>query len=405
MQRPAELRPLCLPVPVHCCAHPDLPCLLALPELRSSTHSLNRNVFVESTLGYVLSYISTCHPSAIRSVSITILADNDYYSHADASRKTSEAAPRFLDFGVPLHKAHKTGLGSSAALVTALTAALLVQLLPPQGFSISSDAGKAIIHNLAQTAHCAAQGKIGSGFDVASAVYGSCVYRRFSPSLLSSHGEPGKPGFAKELKSLVEDADPSRKWDAEITKPEVTLPQGLRLVMCDVDCGSRTPAMVKGLLAWREQNKEAADRIWKQLQETNENLQHELVKIDREKRKDYGQPRNIIADIRTLVRNMSSQSGVPIEPLSQQKLLDACSQVPGVIGGVVPGAGGYDAIALIIEDRAEVTEALQGLLEKWQPVGDESGATRASHVRMLHVREEMEGARSEDTAVHKDWLS
>lgn len=33
-------------------------------------------------------------------------------------------------------------------------------------------------------AHCAAQGKIGSGFDVSAAIFGTHVYSRFSPSLL-----------------------------------------------------------------------------------------------------------------------------------------------------------------------------------------------------------------------------
>ena len=76
---------------------------------------------------------------------------------------------------------HKTGLGSSAALTTALVAALLVFLdicIPDNTY------GRRIIHNLAQTCHCYAQGKIGSGFDVSSAVTAGHAYRRFSPGVL-----------------------------------------------------------------------------------------------------------------------------------------------------------------------------------------------------------------------------
>ena len=40
-----------------------------------------------------------------------------------------------------------------------------------------------LVHNLAQFCHCCAQGKIGSGFDVAAAVYGSMEYVRFSPEV------------------------------------------------------------------------------------------------------------------------------------------------------------------------------------------------------------------------------
>lgn len=67
----------------------------------------------------------------------------------------------------------KTGMGSSAALTTSLVAALLkwcgvVQL--DQSANIQLD--RKMVHNLAQLVHANAQGKIGSGFDVAAAVYG-----------------------------------------------------------------------------------------------------------------------------------------------------------------------------------------------------------------------------------------
>jgi phosphomevalonate kinase len=76
---------------------------------------------------------------------------------------------------------HKTGLGSSAALTTSLVAALLVFLDICQPGNAD---GRRVIHNLAQTCHCYAQGKIGSGFDVSSAVTAGHAYRRFSPDVL-----------------------------------------------------------------------------------------------------------------------------------------------------------------------------------------------------------------------------
>jgi hypothetical protein len=45
---------------------------------------------------------------------------------------------------------------------------------------------------------------------------------------------------------------------------------------------------------------------------------------------------------------MSVCSGVPIEPPSQTKLLDACMDVPGVLMAGVPGAGGFDAIFVVV---------------------------------------------------------
>lgn len=86
----------------------------------------------------------------------------------------------------PLHTTiatvHKTGLGSSAAMVTSLSGALFLHLTSP---SQSPDRQTLdIIHNLAQYVHSLAQGKVGSGFDVSAAVWGSQVYRRFSETCL-----------------------------------------------------------------------------------------------------------------------------------------------------------------------------------------------------------------------------
>lgn len=117
----------------------------------------------------------------------------------------------------------KTGLGSSATLTTSLVAVLLrffdvIHLVPKYSGSspkkVSSNSSSRhrnmglhsengvnrlaedlrIIHNLAQLVHCKAQGKIGSGFDVVSAVYGTQVYQRFFSdafgSLLEDNGAP-----------------------------------------------------------------------------------------------------------------------------------------------------------------------------------------------------------------------
>ena len=111
-------------------------------------------------------------------------------------------------------------------------------------------------HKLSQAAHCAAQGKIGSGFDVAAAVYGSCIYRRFSPAVLEQLGKLGSQGFRTRLVPLVD--GPSSPWDYEIQKLSPGMPPGLRLILCDVDSGSETRGMVKSVTAWQGQNPEEA---------------------------------------------------------------------------------------------------------------------------------------------------
>ncbi|KAL2675868.1 ribosomal protein S5 domain 2-type protein [Phyllosticta citricarpa] len=375
-------------------------CTLCRPicAIPSATEAIHRNPFVETALSYALTYISALSSHRIKPASITILADNVYYSSGPAH--TQSPGDHFRNFHLPLWEAHKTGLGSSAALVTAFTAAVLSHYLPQSVFSLDSDSGRSRLHNLAQAAHCAAQGKVGSGFDVASAVFGSCLYKRFSPSLLSSLGEAGSDGFAESLKALVDETDPAKRWDTGVTKSAVSVPRGIRLVMCDVDCGSKTPGMVKQVLAWRQEKPEQAGKLWNNLQQANENLAAELVRLSETKSRDYNGLRTSIHGVRALIREMSKLSGVPIEPPEQTELLDACSKVPGVIGGVVPGAGGFDAVALLVEDRSETIASLEEVLSGWK-FGDDGSVGRVS---MLGVREEMEGVRAEKDAIYSNWL-
>ena len=92
------------------------------------------------------------------------------------------ALPPFNPLNCAISKVHKTGLGSSAALTTSLVSALLLHLQVVETTAAKWDL--AFLHNAAQFVHCAAQGKVGSGFDVSSAVWGSQIYRRFDPDAI-----------------------------------------------------------------------------------------------------------------------------------------------------------------------------------------------------------------------------
>ncbi|KAK3936657.1 putative phosphomevalonate kinase [Diplogelasinospora grovesii] len=370
---------------------------------------INPNPFVETALSFALTYVARAghyrRSHSIRPGRLTILADNDYYSQGGTAKSASsnssssttppaasinaQTASRFARFPTTLGGAHKTGLGSSAALVTSLTAALLTHYLDPSVFDLSSEKGKEVLHNLAQAAHCAAQGKVGSGFDVAAAVYGSCLYRRFSPGILSNLPEPGSPGFASKLEQLV---NGTVKWDTEVLKEGVSMPAGIALRMCDVDCGSQTVGMVKQVLAWRAKETGPAKELWDELQNRNE----ALAKVLKEGR--TGDIKTAVTAVRDLVRKMGTESKVPIEPESQTELLDALEkEVEGVYGGVVPGAGGFDALALLVKDDAETVTKIEEFVENWSK-------TKGGRVSLLGVKGEMEGVRMEKVEGYAGWI-
>ena len=353
---------------------------------------------------------------------LTILADNDYYSQP----KSPIPLPRFNNLDVPIFEAHKTGLGSSAALVTSLTACLLSSY-SKDGTSLdfTAESSRKIIHNLAQASHCSAQGKIGSGFDIAAAVFGSCVYKRFSSDILKplqgSEKEEYDPNdFAPKLAQIA-----LSEWD--FTTSKIRLPPGIRLVMGDVDCGSSTPGMVRHMLAWRNAQGPQANKVWEEVDGENQGLIYlfkDLSLIAAEAAPgDYVRALHILAEtkngfplqqgvrnvatvvfrqlgdkilsIRKHMREMGEAASVPIEPPSQMRLLDyLSSECPGVIGGVVPGAGGYDAVALLVADNEQVVNGIKEMLKSYK-FEDEQGVGDG-RVEILEAREEHEGVRTEN---------
>jgi phosphomevalonate kinase len=153
--------------------------------------------------------------------------------------------------------------------------------------------------------------------------------------------------------------------------------------MCDVDCGSETVGMVKKVLSWRSSSPSDANTLWDSLQASNTNLAALLTNGETEKFEDA------FNGIRSKIREMSEKSGVPIEPSEQSELLDAVTkEVQGVSGGVVPGAGGYDAIVLLVRDDEGTKRELEGWLEKWS-------LEKGSKVKLLKAKGELEGARLE----------
>ena len=235
--------------------------------------------FFEAALATARSSGWTGETKGVVGVRVTIAADNGFYSQAAELRARglplTAASLRSLPPMLPPRceegeELAKTGLGSSATLVTSLLGALLqlfgIVQLPARGDD-SADASSAIpaderslrlLHNLSQLCHCAAQGKVGSGFDVCTATYGSQRYVRFSPSIIAPllALAPGVAPSASALERCVgvtaaetASTEASNGWDHIVTPFQ--LPPGVEVMMADVSCGANTPSMVRKVLKWR----------------------------------------------------------------------------------------------------------------------------------------------------------
>ena len=65
------------------------------------------------------------------------------------------------------------------------------------------------------------------------------------------------------------------------------------------------------------------------------------------------------------LKAMGEAAGVPIEPDEQTALVDATVAIPGVIAALVPGAGGYDAIACLYINHPAIRNAVADFWCAW----------------------------------------
>ncbi|KAI0745379.1 Phosphomevalonate kinase [Earliella scabrosa] len=384
----------------------DGPDVVRVEQVADNTNSTStKNKFVHLALQRTLALATelksagTLQNALANGLDITIVGDNDFYSqraqltaqNLPPTLQSLAKLPPFNKTGVRLTDVHKTGLGSSAALITSLVSGLLLHLnvISSDSFAIeggteTASAGRKLAHNLSQYIHCLAQGKVGSGFDVSAAVFGSQLYTRFDPSVIAPL--MNDTGSNQPLNPIISPSNPAWNYRVEPFK----LPPHTRLMLADVDAGSDTPSLVGKVLKWRKENSTEAKARWDAIDALNQRLAKTLSALTATEAKDpivyrkavkyistiqsvqwLANPRitenqsvsdfkavieafvevNAIAeDIRAQMREMGKLSDVPIEPPEQTALLDVCVSVAGVIGGGVPGAGGYDAIWLLVCD-------------------------------------------------------
>ncbi|KAK9067857.1 hypothetical protein SSX86_011968 [Deinandra increscens subsp. villosa] len=366
------------------------------------TSSETRNPFVEYAVQYAVAAAYATFDSnkkdllqklLLQGFDITILGDNDFYSYRNEiearglppTQESLASLPPFTSITFNTEASNdqnskpevaKTGLGSSAAMTTAVVAALLnylgvVDLLSYSGARHQENLD--VVHIIAQTAHCMAQGKVGSGFDVSSAVYGSHRYVRFSPQVISSAQNAVR---AMPLEEVVSDVLKG-KWDHERTK--FSLPPLMNLLLGEPGTGgSSTPSMVGAVKNWQKSDPQKSLDTWKGLSEANARLeaQFKLLSnlaeeywdiyrsiiyscsmyqsekwieqasetISQEIVKALFGARDAMLNIRSHMKLMGMAAGIPIEPDSQTELLDATMNMCGVLLAGVPGAGGFDAV-------------------------------------------------------------
>ncbi|KAG5482946.1 hypothetical protein LSCM1_06987 [Leishmania martiniquensis] len=308
---------------------------------------------------------------------IELLADNDFYSQRNylesQGKEVNVANLRALPPHLPLVGAvSKTGLGSSAAMTTSIVACLCYH------FS-ASRCSHEYVHRVAQISHSVTQGKIGSGFDVYTAIYGTCAYRRFPASRVSMMMVGSEQPTSVQVAALKQCVDMGEVW---VPHEPFRLPPGVKLVLSDVHRGgSSTPGMVAKVMAWQKSVADTPDNLWEQLRRSNEAYIASLRRMINEaaaRPYDYVAAMAVLQNVpllplcaadsevaqcivevsrcaarsRALLRDMGVAAEVKVEPMELSGLLDETAALPGVLAVGCPGAGGYDAVfALVLGDK------------------------------------------------------
>ncbi|CAG9571605.1 putative phosphomevalonate kinase protein [Leishmania major strain Friedlin] len=334
--------------------------------------------FIFNAVLYSVAAAQSLGSSTDGEIWVELLADNDFYSQRNylesQGKDVNVANLRSLPPHLPLVGAiSKTGLGSSAAMTTSIVACLC------HHFN-ADGCSHEYVHRIAQIAHSVTQGKIGSGFDVYTAVYGTCAYRRFPVSRVSMMMmASAQPPSSVEVETLRRCVDMNEVW---VPPESFRLPPGVKLVLGDVhQGGSCTPGMVAKIMAWRKSVADTPDNLWEQLRRNNEAyiaalrrmideaaakpdvyaasmaaLQQvpslPLFRADGESMQCIVEASRFAARSRALLRDMGVAAEVKVEPVELTDLLDDTATLPGVFAVGCPGAGGYDAVfALVLGDE------------------------------------------------------
>lgn len=396
--------------------------IVALSERASSAEQTN-------DISALNSLTLTCRKQDI-GVSVLLQADNDFYSQVGRLQSQNLPLTRASLATVPPFApclisgsdgVAKTGLGSSAAMITSLSAALMcfmgvAHVAPQESRLAASDV--ALVHEVAQVCHAAAQGKIGSGFDVCAAVYGSAEYVRYDKAVLAPllvSKDTDAAGEAQERESWYScqsvlqclgvkdtaESDKQPQWDYKAES--FGMPRGIDMACGDINGGSESPSMSRTVLAWKRDAPATELALWDQLLQSNVRTVAALHNLSRLSDSAEQQGDQALVDydaalelfrqqkpedptstpalatltvlqaleelkvsakaMRACLKSVGDAAKVPIEPECQTRLCDATASVAGVVTAGVPGAGGYDAVYTLFVGGQSTRDKVEALWE------------------------------------------
>lgn len=180
-------------------------------------------------------------------------------------------------------------------------------------------------------AHQRAQGGVGSGYDIVTGVFGSCVYQRDPSAPLCCRCSP------------------------------FHLPESLVVVFgYGGSKSSSTPLLVRRIKEWRQQSSAEERELWSEYSRNNEAIIAMMLSEG-----DRAALKQLYVAKLEIVRRIGVASGSNIVPDEVYELMKRTNEVDWVVGCMIAGAGGADSFYCLCDAERWSADAIETIWKDW----------------------------------------
>lgn len=260
------------------------------------------------------------------------------------------------------------GIGSSACLIVSLISSLMFSwnLIDEKVFyREEKDSKLSLIHLLSQIANIIAQNKIGSGFDISTAMYGSQIFQKFPESLITDE-------ILKMFTMMNDFFTLKTKFFEIIEKFKIyedklvnIKTKNTQILMLDFTMGSDTRVLVGKVKEYLKENNQFVQDFYNDSNEMCKLLVNFLENDKGFTIENLELLRMKCGSYRQKLKLLGEYSQVEIEPDVITIIIDHLREKEkNILYSVCPGAGGYDAACFLMENDCKID--LEGYSEKIQ---------------------------------------
>ena len=340
-------------------------------EIQISEKNNQDNKWIKNCIiSSLIFYISQNNASKVlfnseKSIEINVNIKSDYKFYSYSPNKISQSI--------------KTGLGSSSAFINSLTSNLILTYeylcqnknYPKNSIIKNMDDKnfQAMILGSCLLSNNLSQNKIGSCFDIISSLFGSQIFIQVQNNIFLNSPFNLNSETISKINNLLEYLKTSYIPNILYLNENNKYLKN-KIFFISIEIGSDTRIFVKKVLEYankKKKNKLYDDELFTHLNELNENIINIILK-DFNKDKDYILLKENCIKYRSILRKLSEESKVDIEPNILTPLLDDLINLNDIIYAICPGAGGYDSIIIMAKENTNISDLIKkinDLIEKF----------------------------------------